>query len=99
VDVEESPSPPYAIASKITDNRGISDTRTNPAMAPAIPEHNGPDTENSAPAVHRYIICEHCGKRMLVEIREGAQNHRCPVCQANLQTHFQAGQLTVTVSS
>ena len=44
---------------------------------------------------YRYISCEKCGKRMLVEIVDGTHHHRCPVCQAEFVTRHQSGQLEI----
>ena len=51
------------------------------------------------PAIHRYITCEKCGKRMLVEISAGAREHRCPVCQAMFTTIFENGHLTTVFTA
>lgn len=63
---------------------------------------NGQQLENegnSLPVLHRYVSCEACGKRMLVDIEAGIHAHRCPVCgvgfvtdysDAGLSLHFEA---------
>ena len=87
----------------VRTNNTDSQHATFPSRLLAImttPSNDAPATDaavpaGAAPAMYRYINCEKCGKRMLVEIREGIQAHRCPVCQAVLQTTFRDGQLTV----
>ncbi len=55
-----------------------------------------PDEMPDSPAaIHRYLACEKCGKRMLVEIAEGIKQHRCPVCAARFTSVYEDGELSV----
>ena len=66
-------------------------------MTDTMPLDESPDTTANQ-AIFRYITCEKCGKRLLVETQTGTQTHRCPICQAMLQTTFCDGHLTVTLA-
>ena len=68
------------------------------AMTDTMPLDESPDTTANQ-AIFRHITCEKCGKRLLVEAQTGTQTHRCPICQAMLQTTFCDGHLTVTLAS
>ena len=57
---------------------------------------NPPERKDPAlPALHRYIACEACGKRMLVDIEAGSHAHRCPVCGAGFIADYTEAGLSV----
>lgn len=45
--------------------------------------------------MHKTVLCQKCGKRMLIEVGAGQNTHRCPVCKAIFQVFCQAGAMTV----
>jgi len=46
-------------------------------------------------AQFKNILCQKCGKRMLIEVDDVPREHRCPVCQAVFIASLQAGELNV----
>ena len=62
---------------------------------PITPSPETDKTTHTGATLHRYVACEKCGKRMLVEVNEGKQHHRCPVCGAEFVTSLARGQLSV----
>ena len=57
---------------------------------------NPPENQDIAlPVLHRYISCEACGKRMLVDIEAGAHAHCCPVCGVSFVTDYTEAGLSV----
>lgn len=60
--------------------------------------HGTSDEEPQKPVQNtafKMVICEKCGKRMLVEVSEVSRSHRCPVCKVSFRTTWQDGILTV----
>ena len=55
-------------------------------------------TPQAAP-MHKTVLCQKCGKRMLIEVGEGQRIHRCPVCKVAFQVFCQAGVMTVIFAS
>ncbi|SDH80863.1 hypothetical protein [Propionivibrio dicarboxylicus] len=57
--------------------------------------HRSENKGAALPVLHRYIGCEACGKRMLVDIEAGAHAHCCPVCGVSFVTDYTAAGLSV----
>lgn len=47
-----------------------------------------------AAPMYKTVLCQKCGKRMLIEVREGQSTHRCPVCKVAFQVSCQQGVVT-----
>ncbi|MEI7611279.1 MAG: hypothetical protein WCK63_00145 [Betaproteobacteria bacterium] len=62
-------------------------------MENEMPE--GASQEFMADSVFKMVICQKCGKRMLLEVGAESRQHRCPVCRVLFQTTWENGALTV----
>lgn len=53
------------------------------------------DTDTPQASAHKNVICEKCGKRMLIEVSGETREYRCPVCKATFHASLNDGELSV----
>ncbi len=77
------------------DNAGACAEDGNEESAGAATgETTATKSPESAP-MYKNVLCQKCGKRILIEVGEGQSTHRCPVCKALFQVSCRDGVVTV----
>jgi uncharacterized CHY-type Zn-finger protein len=72
----------------------MANENTGPCAQGNTEETVNPKVPDSTP-MHKTVLCQKCGKRMLIDVAAGQSSHRCPVCKAAFQVFCQGAAMRV----
>ena len=72
----------------------MQDERNGPGVGADATQTAERESHDPTPRL-KTVLCQKCGKRMLIDVSAGSGTHRCPVCKAAFQIVCHAGEISV----